>query len=267
MRVVILESSQEVSDRAADLICQLISSKPQCVLGLATGGTPLGTYHELVARHRAGQVSFAGVSTFNLDEYVGLPYGHEQSYRSFMHQHLFELADFELSRCHLPDGNAADIPAACCAYEEQIAAAGGIDLQLLGVGSEGHIAFNESGSSLASRTRIKALTERSRRDNARFFSSLEEVPKLSMTMGVGTILEARQIVLLATGSNKAATVKAFVEGPVTAQVPASVLQLHPRVSVLLDGAAASDLSRAGYYHEVEQIQRGLELQQQAMPAH
>ena len=263
MRVVILENSQQVSARAADLICQLVSSKPKCVLGLATGGTPLGTYQELIARHRAGQVSFARVTTFNLDEYVGLPMGHEYSYRHFMHQHLFELADFELSRCHLPDGNAADIPAACCAYEEQIAAAGGIDLQLLGVGSDGHIGFNEPGSSLASRTRIKALTQRTLRDNARFFSSLEEVPKLSITMGVGTILESRQILMLATGSNKAAVVKAFVEGPVTAQVPASVLQFHPQVSVLLDRAAASDLLRADYYHEVEKIQRGLELSDHA----
>lgn len=267
MRVVILESSQQVSVRAADLICQLVASKPQCVLGLATGGTPLGTYQELIERYRAGQVSFAGVSTFNLDEYVGLPFGHEQSYRNFMHQHLFGLADFELSRCHLPDGNAVDIPAACCEYEQQIAAAGGIDLQLLGVGSDGHIAFNEPGSSLASRTRIKALTERSRRDNARFFSSLEEVPKLSVTMGVGTILESRQIVLLATGSNKAATVKALVEGPVTAQVPASALQLHPQVIVLLDRAAADGLLRADYYQEVERIQRGLELQSQTEPVH
>lgn len=258
MRVVILESSQEVSSRAADVFCQLIGSQPQCVLGLATGGTPLGTYQELIGRYRAGQVSFAGVTTFNLDEYVGLPPNHEQSYRRFMHQHLFELADFELQRCHLPDGNATDMPRACCQYEQQIAAAGGIDLQLLGIGSDGHIAFNEPGSSLASRTRLKALTERTRRDNARFFTSLEEVPKLSMTMGVGTILEAKQILLLATGSNKAAAVKALVEGSVSAQVPASALQLHPRVSVLVDREAASDLVRGNYYLEVEQIQRALE---------
>lgn len=176
MHVVILENSEQVSLRAADLICQLVSSNPQCVLGLATGGTPLGTYQELIVRHRAGQVSFAGVSTFNLDEYVGLPLGHEQSYRSFMHRHLFELADFELSRCHLPDGNAADIPTACCAYEQQIAAAGGIDLQLLGVGSDGHIAFNEPGSSLASRTRIKALTERTRTTMRSLFRRWKKCP-------------------------------------------------------------------------------------------
>lgn len=258
MRVVILENPQEVSARAADLICQLIATKPHCVLGLATGGTPLGTYQELVSRHRTGRVSFANVSTFNLDEYVGLPVDHEQSYRRFMQRNLFDLADFELSCCHLPDGNALNMTAACLDYEERIAAAGGIDLQLLGIGSDGHIAFNEPGSSLASRTRVKGLTERTRQDNARFFNSLDEVPKLSMTMGVGTILEARQIVLLATGENKSAVAKAFIEGPISAQVPASALQLHPCVQVLIDRSAASELSRADYYLEMESMQRSLE---------
>jgi glucosamine-6-phosphate deaminase len=153
--------------------------------------------------------------------------------------------------------------AACHGYEQLIAQAGGIDLQLLGIGSDGHIAFNEPGSSLASRTRVKALTERTRHDNARFFQSLAEVPKLALTMGVGTILESRQVVLLATGKNKSAAVKALVEGPVTAQVPASALQLHPRVTVLLDQGAAQALSRVEYYLEVEQIQRQLEEQSAA----
>lgn len=258
MRVVILESPQTVSERAADIFCQCIQSNPQSVLGLATGGTPLGTYRELIQRYQRNQVSFAEVTTFNLDEYVGLPRTHAQSYWSFMHQNLFSLADFDTTRCHLPDGAPEDRAAAGNRYEEQIDSAGGIELQLLGIGTDGHIAFNEPGSSLASRTRIKALTEQTRRDNARFFSSLDEVPKLALTMGVGTILEAEHVLLLATGENKALAVQALVEGPVTAQVPASALQLHPKVTVIVDSAAASRMARAEYYREVEQIQLELE---------
>ncbi len=258
MRVIILDSPSDVSSRAADLICQAVATQPKIVLGLATGGTPLGTYRQLVERYRSGQVSFAQVTTFNLDEYIGLAREHEQSYWSFMHHNLFSLADFKPELCHMPNGQATDMTAACNAYERQIAAAGGIELQLLGIGTDGHIAFNEPGSSLASRTRIKALTEQTRRDNARFFASLDEVPKLSMTMGVGSILSAQRILLLATGANKSAATAALVEGPVTAQVPASALQLHPQVTVLLDRDAASGLKRADYYQEVELIQRGLE---------
>lgn len=258
MRVVILENPQQVSSRAADIFCQLIASKPDCVLGLATGGTPLGTYQELVSRHRAGRVSFSAVTSFNLDEYVGLAPSHPQSYSHFMHQHLFGQTDFTAARCHLPNSSAADLQAACNEYEQMIAAAGGIDLQLLGIGGDGHIAFNEPGSSLASRTRLKALTERTRNDNARFFDSLAEVPRLSMTMGVGSILDARRILLLATGGNKANVIKALVEGPITSSVPASALQLHPQVTVLVDRDAAGNLSRVDYYQEVEKIQYSLE---------
>ncbi len=258
MRVVILETTHDVSVRAADLFCQTIRAHPQCVLGLATGGTPLGTYSVLVERYRASQVSFAGVTTFNLDEYVGLPTEHEQSYASFMRKNFFDLVDIRTDRCFLPAGNATDIQAAGRIYEEQITGAGGIDLQLLGIGTDGHIAFNEPGSSLASRTRVKALTEQTRRDNARFFSSIDEVPKLAITMGVGSILDARRLLLIATGEKKAAAVRALIEGPLTAQVPASALQLHPRATVLLDRAAASWLTRAAYYEEVEAIQRELE---------
>ncbi len=258
MRVVILDSPQAVSSRAADVFCQTILECPTCVLGLATGGTPLGTYRELIERYRRQQVSFSQLTTFNLDEYVGLPREHEQSYWRFMHQHLFELADFNADRCYIPDGNATDLITAGDRYESQIARAGGIDLQLLGIGTDGHIAFNEPGSSLASRTRIKALSEQTRRDNARFFNSLDEVPKLALTMGVGTILEARRVLLLATGGNKAAAVQALVEGPVTAQFPASALQLHPWVTVLLDGEAASGLARRRYYEEAEVLHAELE---------
>lgn len=258
MRVVILESPAAVSSRAADIICQIIQTNPKSVLGLATGGTPLGTYRELIERYRATQINFSKLTTFNLDEYVGLARLHPQSYWRFMCQNLFEPGDFDIDSCHIPDGSAKDLLEACWNYEEKIANAGGIDLQLLGIGTDGHIAFNEPGSSLASRTRVKALTEQTRRDNARFFESIDEVPKLALTMGVGTILAARRILLLATGDNKAIAVRALIEGPVTASVPASALQLHPRVTVLLDREAASQLARSEYYLEVEKVQSELE---------
>lgn len=258
MRIVILANEHEVNARAADLVCAVVDQDPQAVLGLATGGTPLGTYQELVRRQQAQQIRFSDVTTFNLDEYVGLSPDHPQSYRSFMMQHLFEPANFDITRCHLPDGACTDTQSACSSYERQIDEAGGIDLQILGIGTDGHIAFNEPGSSLASRTRIKALTEQTRKDNARFFDSPEDVPELAITMGIGTILDADQIVLLALGASKASAVRAFVEGPVSAQIPASGLQLHPRVTVLLDEAAAGWLVRKPYYRHVESIQARLE---------
>lgn len=261
MRVVILKTSEAVSQRAADLVCETIAAEEAPVLGLATGGTPVATYQELVRRYEAGDVTFSACTTFNLDEYVGLPEGHPESYRCFMNQHLFERADFHTARCHLPQGDTQDLQQACQAYEAKIRRSGGIDLQILGIGTDGHIAFNEPGSSLASRTRLKALTEQTRRDNSRFFDSLDEVPKLSITMGIGTILEAQKIVLLATGKGKAAAVQALAEGPVTASVPASALQLHANVTLLLDETAASKLERLEYYMHVEEIQRSLEQEQ------
>jgi glucosamine-6-phosphate deaminase len=261
MRVVILEDAQQVSSRAADIICEIVQRKPTSVLGLATGGTPLGTYRNLIQRYAAGLISFAQVKTFNLDEYVGLEKNHPQSYHTFMHQNLFSQGDFNVSQCHLPDGKAPDLIAECQRYEQAISAAGGIDLQLLGIGTDGHIAFNEPSSSLASRTRVKALTVQTRLDNARFFNSIDDVPRLSVTMGVASILDARHVLLLATGASKAAAVRAFVEGPVSAQVPASALQLHPRVTVLLDREAADWLVRKDYYQHVESIQLELEQSQ------
>lgn len=258
MRIVILENALQVNARAADIICSVVQSIENPVLGLATGGTPVGTYQELVARYASGGVSFAQCTTFNLDEYVGLSEEHEQSYRSFMQQHLFDHIDVPTDRTYLPCGTSQDFIQASEQYEEQIDAAGGIDLQLLGIGTDGHVAFNEPGSSLASRTRIKALTEQTRRDNARFFDSPDEVPKLAITMGIETILESEQILLLATGAGKASAVRAFIEGPVTAQVPASALQLHPRVTVLLDREAAASLERRAYYEHVEKIQMQIE---------
>ncbi len=254
MRVVILPGADEVSRRAANLIVECVNKKPTAVLGLATGGTPLGTYGELIRAYTAGRVSFREVTTFNLDEYVGLAPGHSQSYHYFMRENLFSKADFDPAKCHVPNGLAEDYNVYCEFYEQKIREAGGIDLQLLGIGSDGHIAFNEPGSSLASRMRLKGLTEQTRQDNARFFGPGEVVPNLAVTMGVGTILDANHILLLATGANKADAVTTFIEGPVTAQVPASALQLHRRVTVLLDELAAEKLQRRDYYQQVERIQ-------------
>ena len=257
MRVIILPNSTQIASRAADLFCAQVARRPESVLGLATGGTPLETYRELIRRHQAGEVSFAQTTTFNLDEYVGLAADHPQSYRSFMQKHFFQHIDVDATRCHLPLANG-ELLESGNQYERLILDAGGIDLQLLGIGTDGHVAFNEPGSSLASRTRIKALTKQTRSDNARFFDTPEEVPKLAITMGIGSILDSRQIVLIATGTKKAQIVASFIEGPITALVPASALQLHQNVTVLLDEDASDQLQRRDYYIEVEAIQRELE---------
>jgi glucosamine-6-phosphate deaminase len=206
-------------------------------------------YDELTARYSAGVLSFAAAKAFLLDEYVGLPPGHPQSYASYITSVFTSRVDFAPEAVQGPDGSAGDLVAAAAAYEAALAAAGGVDVQLLGIGADGHIGFNEPGSSLASRTRLKTLTQQTRVDNARFFSSLDEVPRHVITQGVGTILDARHLVLVASGTAKAAAVAAAVEGPVTAMVPASALQLHPHVSVVVDEPAASSLRLAEYYRE------------------
>ena len=259
MRVVILPDAESVSLRAADIVCKIISLFPDATLGLATGSTPMGTYQELIRRYQAGRISFAEVKTFNLDEYVGIPQQHGQSYWTYMHNHLFQHIDIDPQNCHVPCGDCDDLWEECSKYEDLIEQAEGIDLQLLGIGSDGHIGFNEPGSSLASFTRVKALTERTRRDNARFFGDdINQVPRTAITMGVGTILEAHHIVILATGDKKAAAARDFIEGPISSMVPASILQNHPKVTALLDEAAASLLQRADYYKDVELIQAELE---------
>ncbi len=247
MEVVILSGSKQVGKLAADAIEVLLRRKPDAVLGLATGSSPLPVYDELAARHERDGLDFSGASGFALDEYVGLPPGHPESCREVIRREFTERVNMAPEKVHGPDGTAADIPAACRAYEEAIATAGGIDLQLLGVGTDGHIGFNEPGSSFASRTRIKSLIEQTRRDNARFFGSLAEVPHHVLTQGLGTIMDARHVILLATGAQKAQAVRDFVEGPVSAICPASVLQFHPHATVLLDEAAASALKLADFY--------------------
>ncbi|NUS36739.1 MAG: glucosamine-6-phosphate deaminase [Pseudarthrobacter sp.] len=246
MEVVILGGSKQIGRLAADAIEDLVRRKPDAVLGLATGSSPLPVYDELALRHGAG-LDFSRASAFALDEYVGLPAGHPESYREVIRREFTNRVNIDPGKVHAPDGAAADIPAACAAYEEAIRGAGGIDLQLLGVGTDGHIGFNEPGSSFASRTRIKSLIEQTRRDNARFFKSLAEVPHHVLTQGLGTIMEARHVILLATGAQKAQAVREFVEGPVAAICPASVLQFHPHATVLLDEAAASALRLADFY--------------------
>jgi glucosamine-6-phosphate deaminase len=249
MEVVILPGRQQLAALAADAVVALLARTPTAVLGLATGSSPLGVYHELIARHRAGDVTFARARAFLLDEYVGLPADHPQRYREVIRRELEQQVDFAPGAVRGPDGLAADVPAACAAFEQAIADAGGVDLQLLGIGTDGHVAFNEPGSSLRSRTRVKTLTGQTRRDNARFFASLNEVPHHVLTQGLGTISDARHLVLLATGASKAAAVRDMVEGPVSAYCPASVLQLHPHATVLLEEESAGKLALADYYRE------------------
>jgi glucosamine-6-phosphate deaminase len=249
MEVVIVAGPAEAGALVGGAIAALVAGRPTAVLGLATGSSPLPVYADLARRHAAGELSLAAARAFLLDEYVGLSPGHPQAYRAFVAEHLESGVDLAPDAVQAPDVAAADLPAACRRYEEAIAAAGGVDLQLLGIGGDGHIGFNEPGSSLASRTRLKTLTDATRRANARFFGPGDEVPRHVLTQGVGTILEARHLVLVATGAAKAAAVARAVEGPVTAMVPGSALQLHPHATVVVDEPAAADLALAGYYRE------------------
>lgn len=246
MEIIIQQTQQTATEVAARIIARLLREKPNAVLGLATGSTPLLLYRTLIEMG----LDWSQVTTFNLDEYIGLPCDHPQSYHTFMWENLFRHINIAKENVHIPDGNAQDIPKFCQQYEERIIAAGGIDFQLLGIGTDGHIGFNEPSSSLTSRTRIKTLTRQTCMDNARFFGSEESVPHHVITMGIGTIMEARQNLLLAFGENKARAIAEAVEGPITALNPASILQMHPVVKVILDEPAASDLKRADYYRWV-----------------
>lgn len=241
MLVHIKKNYEELSATGAQIVAQLVRRKPNCVLGFATGSTPLGMYKELIRMHQTEGLDFSKVTTFNLDEYVGLPPEHDQSYHYFMWENLFKHINVDRRFVHIPMGMAQDIEAHCEWYEEQIVKAGGIDLQILGIGANGHIAFNEPGSSLGSRTRIKTLTGTTREANARFFKKPDEVPKFAITMGVGTIMDAKQLLLLASGESKADAIAATCEGPISAACPASIVQLHRYAFVVVDQAAASKL--------------------------
>jgi glucosamine-6-phosphate deaminase len=243
LEVIVRKTYEEMSALAAEFIAELISVKPDCVLGLATGSTPVGMYKELIRLHKEDGLDFSEVKTFNLDEYVGLPPDHSQSYRYFMDTTLFDHININRQNTCVPDGMAKDVHAACAAYEEAIERCGGIDLQVLGIGANGHIAFNEPGSSLGSRTRVKTLDDKTIRDNARFFESIDEVPRYALTMGVGTIMDARQLLLLANSKGKREAIAKTVEGPITAMVPATIVQLHPKATIITDKAAAALLAR------------------------
>ena len=256
MEVFIFPDAHAMSVAAAREVAQVLNAKPNAVLGMATGSTPLGLYQELVRMYQRRELDFAHVTTFNLDEYVGLPVSHAQSYHHFMHEHFFRHINIPPQNVHIPSGTTTNYRAFCDWYERRITECGGIDVQILGIGSDGHIAFNEPGSSLSSRTRLKTLAPQTIDDNARFFESRDEVPIYAITMGVGTILEARRVLLLASGRNKAQAVAAAVEGPVTAMVTASALQMHPDTQVLLDEQAASGLKMRGYYDWVQEKKPG-----------
>jgi len=242
MRVIVCKDSDEMSRVAAQIFAQRIREKPNIVLGLATGGTPGKMYRELVRMHKEEGLDFSSVVTFNLDEYLGLPGNHDQSYGRFMDTCLFNHINIRRENAHIPSGIAKDPVAECKAYEEAIKRTGGIDLQLLGIGTNGHIAFNEPGSPKDSRTRVVDLTQETIERNARFFERIEQVPTKALSMGIGTILEAREIVLLASGASKAAAIAKAIEGPVTEGVPASLLQTHENVTFVIDEEAAGDLT-------------------------
>ncbi len=243
MEVIIKKTYEEMSKQAAEMIAEVVRMNPRCVLGLATGSTPVGTYQELAKLHKKEKLDFSQVVTFNLDEYVGLKPTHNQSYRYFMNQNLFNHINIRKENTFVPDGMADDVEAMCDWYEDMIELHGGIDIQVLGIGSNGHIAFNEPGSALTSRTRVKTLDNKTIKDNARFFRKLSDVPKFAVTMGIGTILEARSVILLANKANKADAVKAAVEGPLSASCPASALQLHPKATLIVEKEAAANLER------------------------
>jgi glucosamine-6-phosphate deaminase len=257
MEVLVLPTPQDVADRAARVVIEglhaaVAAGRPDPVIGLATGSSPVGLYAVIARAAAAGKVDFGRASGFALDEYVGLPPGHPESYREVLLREVCGPLGLPPQRLHVPDGSGRSeeaLSAGAADYERRIAAAGGVDVQILGIGANGHLGFNEPGSALTSRTRVKRLSNRTRADNARFFPSLEAVPTHSVTQGLGTVLEARRLVLVASGAGKAAAVAAALEGPMSASCPASVLQWHADVVAVLDEAGASRLENREYYDE------------------
>ena len=247
MEVVICKTKEEASKLAAKMITEQVKKNPKTVLGLATGSSPVMMYNEMARLSKAGKISYKQVKSWNLDEYYGLSGTHDQSYRYFMDKNLFDSIDIKKSNTHVLNGLAKDWRKECAGYEAQIKKAGGIDIQVLGIGSDGHIAFNEPGSSLASRTRLVSLTPQTIKDNARFFKKAADVPQHALSMGVGSIMEAKKVVLLAFGKNKAAAVAAAVEGGVSQFCTASALQMHQDAWFFCDEEAASKLKLQKYY--------------------
>ena len=254
MLVVLTENSKEVGREAAHIVASSLRANPRSVLGLATGSTPLGMYEELISLHKSTGLDFSQATSFNLDEYLGLAPDNPQSFHYFMHSNFFSKVNFTADKIHIPDGAfRKDYPAYCEQFERSIKSAGGIDLQILGIGRNGHIGFNEPNSSLASRTRLKELTQETIEDNKRFFPQGAEIPECAITMGIGTILDARRILILATGKSKAAAVAKAIEGPISSSVSASALQLHADVTFIIDEDAAYALTQRDYYRRVLEL--------------
>lgn len=237
MNIYKFRDEEQFVQTGANLISSLLHTNPRATLGLATGSTPVGLYAKLIEMNRQGLVSFAQTTTYNLDEYVGLPENHPESYRTFMNEKFFNHVDIQMDRTHVPNGNAADPEAECLNYDKMLEEYGPVDLQLLGLGHNGHIGFNEPGDSLSGATHVVELQEKTRNANARFFPTLDDVPTHAITMGVATIMKARQILLLVRGEDKAEIVHRALTGPITTECPASLLQCHPNVVVLLDQGA------------------------------
>ena len=239
MKIIRAKDYKDMSRKAANIISAQVILKPDSVLGLATGSSPIGIYKQLVKWYKKGDVDFSEVTTVNLDEYAGLPGDNDQSYRYFMNQNLFDHINIDKANTNVPDGTAADLHAECERYEQVVASMGGVDIQLLGIGNNGHIAFNEPCDEFPEKTHVVDLTQNTIEANARFFQSMDEVPKQAITMGIGTIMKAKKIVLLANGPKKAQTIYDTVYGPITPKVPASILRLHPDVTIFVDEEAGA----------------------------
>jgi glucosamine-6-phosphate deaminase len=267
MDIIIKKTYEEISKAAADLIAEELKNKKDLVLGLATGGTPIGAYKELVRMHKEENLDFSKVVTFNLDEYLGIGMDmtkspdEDQSYARFMHEHLFKDINVNSENIHVPDGLTKDPEAYCQWYEDEIKKAGGIDIQVLGIGGDGHWAFNEPGASLGSRTRVEPLTKQTIDDNYKAFYkkagvSKDDMPCFALTMGIGTILGSRHALMIVNGEKKADVVQKALEGPVTSQITSSAIQLHPgRVTVILDEPAASKLKNKEHYIHVQEMKK------------
>jgi len=246
MKIIVIKNYQELSKKAAKIVIKAMKKKPNIVLGLATGSTPLGLYQKLIEAYKKNEIDFSKVTTFNLDEYYGLDSNHPQSYNRFMWENLFDRVNIKPENVHIPSGKSKNIKTYCRFYEAKIKKAGGIDLQILGIGRDGHIGFNELSFPLDSRTRLVKLAGTTIKDNARFFKNKREVPKFAITMGIATILEAKKIILLASGKNKTEAVAKAIEGPISNECPASALQSHANATFIVDKAVASKLKQKIY---------------------
>lgn len=237
MKFIVCDSYDEMSRAGAEIIADLMKAKPACILGLATGSTPVGMYRELIRKNREGEIDFSAVETYNLDEYYPITPDNDQSYRYFMNKNLFDEVNIDKAKTHVPDGAAADAEAACRAYDAAYAQTGGADIQVLGIGQNGHIAFNEPEEALTVGTHVTGLTEDTIKANSRFFASIEDVPTRALTMGMGSIMMAKKIILLANGKNKHAAIAAMLDDKLTTAIPATLLKLHPDVVVICDKEA------------------------------